>query len=222
MRTILFLIIFFNTFLLYSQDERQFNYRFYKDSINNLFLQEIIISKNGVKTINEIPIEDSAALANALKNSFDLKFKEYNRRMIQYMRLDKNNFAPDTRNVLLYQQLTNQSINYDMVSVIPDSLMGVYELLDTSKQIQSFRFKMFKGNGTVFITNLDNTVVHSSFLHTYTEIPNDIPSAMMEITFKDVDIPPTIFYLFAHVTINNRKVPIWTNDNFKYQFYKIE
>ena len=199
MRTILFLIIFFNTFLLYSQDERQFNYRFYKDSINNLFLQEIIISKNGVKTINEIPIEDSAALANALKNSFDLKFKEYNRRMIQYMRLDKNNFAPDTRNVLLYQQLTNQSINYDMVSVIPDSLMGVYELLDTSKQIQSFRFKMFKGNGTVFIT-----------------------SAMMEITFKDVDIPPTIFYLFAHVTINNRKVPIWTNDNFKYQFYKIE
>lgn len=216
----IFYLFCFLSFSLYGQNDKSFSYDFFRDTSNQLFLQETVTTSNGARSINQIPIPDSAALAQNLLSSVRNKFDNLNGIMVDYLRLNKS-FSEDFRNIILYQKLTGTQLNQSVVASAPDSLFGRYEFIDTSKQVENFRFIITKESDNVIVKS-DDGALYPSYFYSYVEREGKEPTAMIEIHFRDKEINPILFYLFAYLDSNGVKVPVWVEENFRYQIYRIE
>lgn len=220
MKKIFYLFCLLSVSLYGQNDNKSFSYDFFRDSTNQLFLQETVVNANGTRNINQIPIPDSTHLANNLYSSVRNKFDNLNGIMVDYLRLNKS-FGEDFRNIILYQKLTGNQLNKSVIESAPDSLFGRYEFIDTSKQVENFRFVITKESDNVIVKS-DEGTLYPSYFYSYVEREGKEPTAMLEIHFRDKEIDPILFYLFAYLDSNGVKVPVWVNENFNYQIYRTE
>lgn len=215
MRTIFLFSMFLSFSLAYSQ-QKSFSYDFFKDT-SGYILQEVITDSSKARTINQIPIPDSAALADNLYQAIRTKFNTYATVTADYMRLNKS-FDEDYRNLNIYSRVTKRNINADIYVQIPDSLFGTYEFVDTSRNIDPFKFTMSRDSIGLLVKNESDGTVYPSFFYTFVDRGDSTqPSAMIEIYFTDKIERPVIFHFYGFITDKN--IPIWVSENMQYQFY---
>ena len=215
MKSIFLFLSIMLSFCLYSQ-KKNISYEFLKDS-SGYILQEIIIDVDTkTKTITQMPIPDSASYVNEIYDNLSKRFDMYSATITDDLRLNRS-LINEYKYTNVYRTITKQTFDYNIYNEFPDSLLGTYTFVDTSKQIQNFSFNMVKDNGFLSAKNEDGTL-YPIFLYSYKDSDTPNPYIMIEINFLNKATFPITFYFFGFIT--QEKIPVWVSENMKYQFFR--